>query len=66
MVSYDWANDGSVGVFRSVLLQGCREGCCEYGPATGISCWVDVLGETYLTRLSGLMDSRADSRSSDL
>ena len=85
MVSYDWANDGSVGVFfrhgmvsglwgelvllqgmgmkfkDKIMLQGCREGCCEYGPVTGILCWVyDVLGESYLTRLSGLMGSTAE------
>ena len=59
MVSYDWANGGSVGVFFTlgmvsglwsevvlfqgmgmklkdkILLQGCREGCCKYGPTTG-------------------------------
>ena len=59
MVSYDWANGGSVRVlFRyrmvsglwgelmlfqgmgmklkdKIVLQGYREGYCEYGPATG-------------------------------
>ena len=49
-----------------IVLQGCREGYCEYGPATGILCWVyDVLGESYLTLLSGLTGSRADSRFGD-
>ena len=90
MVSYDWANDGSVGVFfrhgmvsglwgelvllqgmgmkfkDKIMLQGCREGYYEYGHATGILCWVyDVLGKCYLTCLSGLMGSKADSRFSD-
>ena len=37
-------------------LECCRKEYCEYGPATGIFCWVyDVLGELYPTRLSGLM-----------
>ena len=46
-----------------IVLQGCREGYCEYGPATGILCWVyDVLGELHLSRLFGLMSSKADSR----
>ena len=32
------------------MLQDCREGYCEYDPATGILCWIyDVLGESYLT-----------------
>ena len=39
-----------------IVLQGCREEYCEYGPATGILCWVyDVIGESYLSRLCGLM-----------
>ena len=47
-------------------LQGYREEYCEYGPATGILCWVyDVLGESYQTHLTGLMDSKADSCSSN-
>ena len=42
------------------VLQGCREGYVEYGPATGVLCWVyDVLGEADLTRLSSLMGSKA-------
>ena len=74
MVSYDWDNNGSVGVFfrngmisslwgelvllqgmgmkfkDRIMLQGCREGYCEYGPAAGILWWVyHVLGESYLT-----------------
>ena len=33
-----------------IVLQDCREGYCEYDPATGILCWIyDVLGESYLT-----------------
>ena len=70
MVSYDWANDGSVGVFfrhgmvsglwgelvllkgmgvkfkDKIMLQGCREEYCNYGPVTGMLYWVyDILGE---------------------
>ena len=49
-----------------IVLQGCREGYCEYGPATGISCWLyHILGESYLTHLSNLMGSKADSRFGD-
>ena len=49
-----------------IVLEGCRKGYCEYDPATGILCWVyNVLGESYLTRLSGLMGSKAGSRSGD-
>ena len=90
MVSYDWTNDGSVGVlFRhgmvsglwgelvllqgvvmkfkdKIMLQGCRERCCEYGPATGILCCIySVLGESYVTSLFGLMNSKAYSRYGD-
>ena len=47
-----------------IVLQGCREEYCEYGPVTGIFCWVyDVLGESYLTRLTCLTSSKADCRS---
>ena len=46
-----------------IVLESCRKGYCEYGPATGILCWVyDVLGELYLTGLSGLTGSKADPR----
>ena len=49
-----------------IALQGCREGYCEYGSATRTLRWVyDVLGESNLTRLSGLMGSKADSRIGD-
>ena len=49
-----------------IMLQGCREGYREYGPATGILCWVyNVLSESYLTCLTGLMRSKADSRFGD-
>ena len=90
MVSYGWANDGSVGVLvrhgmvsglwgklvllqkigmkfkDKIMLQSCREGYCECGPATGILCWVyDVLGESYLACVSGLMGSKAASRFGD-
>ena len=45
------------------VLEGCRKGCCEYGPATGILCWVnDVLGELCLKRLSNLIGGKAESR----
>ena len=45
-----------------VMLQGCRERYCEYGPATGtFYCMYDLLGESYVTRLFGLMNSKADS-----
>ena len=44
-----------------IVLQGCKEGYCEYGPATGILCWVyDALGELHLIRLFGLKSSKAD------
>ena len=44
------------------VLHGCREGYCEYGPAAGGLCWVyDVLGESYLTRLSDLNGSKVNS-----
>ena len=46
---------------NKILFQGCSEGYCDYSSATGILCWVyDVLGELYLTRLSGPMSSKAD------
>ena len=49
------------------MLQGCREEYREYGPATGILSWVhDVLVESYLTRLSVLMNSKVDCRSGNL
>ena len=48
------------------VLQSCREGYREYGPATRLLCWVyDVLGESYLTWLSGLMGSKVNSRFGD-
>ena len=90
MVSYDWTNGGSVGIFfrhgmvsglwrelvlfqgmgikfkDKIVLQSCREGHCEYGPAAGVLCWVyDVLGELNLTRLSGLTTRKVDSRIGD-
>ena len=84
MISYDWANDDSGGVFFThgmisglwrelVLLQGIRmklknkimlQGCRV--AVTGTLCWVyDVLGESYLACLSGLMGSKAGSLFSD-
>ena len=48
---------------ENILLGGSKKEYCEYSPATEMSCWVyDVLDDTYLTRLSGLMGSEADSR----
>ena len=49
-----------------IMLQGCREGYCEYGPATGILCWeYNVLGETYWICLSSLVGNKAGSRFGD-
>ena len=48
-----------------IVLGGSGKEYCEYGPATGILCWVCVLGESNLTRLSSLMGSEADSRTGD-
>ena len=49
-----------------IMLQGCREGYWEYGPATGSLCCVyDVLGESYLSGVAGLMGSKADSPFAD-
>ena len=87
LLSYDWANGGSVGAFfrhgmvsglrgesvlfqgmsmefeDKIVLEGFRKKYCEYSPATGVLCWVyDVLGELLVTRLSGLMGSKAGSR----
>ena len=42
-----------------IVLQGFREGYCEYGTATGILYWAyNVLDELYLTWSSGLMSSK--------
>ena len=50
-----------------IVLEGCRKGCCEYGPATGILCGIcGVLGELYMTPLSSLIDSKADSHTGNL
>ena len=52
---------------ENIVLGGSKKEYCKYSPATGILCWVsDVLGDFYLTRLSGLMGSKADSRAGDL
>ena len=51
---------------ENIVLGGSGKEYYEYGPAAGILLWVyDVLGELYLTRLSGLMASKADSRFND-
>ena len=51
---------------ENIVLGGSGKEYCEYGPATRILCGVyDVLGELYLTRLSGLMDSEADFLTGD-
>ena len=51
---------------KKVVLGGGGKEYFEYGPAPGIIRWVyDILGELYLTRLSGLMGSEADSRAGD-
>ena len=48
---------------ETTVLGGSGKEYCEYGLATGILCWVyDILGELYLTHLSGLKGSEADSR----
>ena len=50
-----------------IVLKDCREGYCEYGTVTGILCWVyDVLVESHLTCLSGLLGSKADFSFDDL
>ena len=49
-----------------IVLQGCKERYCEYGPCYRSLCWIYILDESYLTRLSGLMDSKAGSRAGDL
>ena len=49
-----------------IVLECCRREYCEYDPATGTLCQVyDVLGDSYLIRSSGLMDSKAGLRSVD-
>ena len=46
-----------------IVLEGFRKVYFEYSPATGVLCWVyDVSGELQVTRLSGLMSSKAGSR----
>ena len=51
---------------ENIVLEGTRKEYSEYGPAMGLLCWVyEVLGDLYLTRLSGLMSSEADSRAGD-
>ena len=50
-----------------IVLKCCREGYCEYGPVTGILCWVyDVLVESHLICLSRLLGSKADSTFDDM
>ena len=51
---------------ENIVLGGSKKEYCEYGTATAISCWLyGVLGDFYLTRLSGLMGSEADPRAGD-
>ena len=51
---------------ENIVLGGSKRECCEYGSTTGILCWVyDVLGDHYLTCLSGLTSSEADYRAGD-
>ena len=51
---------------ENIVLGSSKKEYWEYGPATGMSCWVyDVLDDICLTRLSGLMGSEADSRAVD-
>ena len=50
---------------ENIVLGGSRKEYCENGPATGILCWIYILGDLYLTRLSGLMGSEADSHAGD-
>ena len=50
-----------------IVLKGCKEGYCEYGPVTEILCWVyDVLVESHLTYLSVSLSKKADSNFNDL
>ena len=47
---------------ENIVLGGSNKEYCEYGPATGMSCWVyEVLNDCHLIRLSGLIGSEADS-----
>ena len=51
---------------ENIVLGGSKKEYCEYGPTTGISCWVyDVLGDSYLTCLSGPVGSEVDSHAGD-
>ena len=53
-------------VSENIVLGGSKKEYCKYSPATGISGGVyHVLDDFYLTRLSGLMGSEADSRAGD-
>ena len=71
MVSGLWGElvlfQGVVMKFKDkIMLQGCREPCCEYGPSTRILyCAHDLLGKSHMTRLFGLMNSKVDSRYGD-
>ena len=52
---------------ENIVLGGGGKEYCEDGPTTGIIHWVYViLGEQYLTRLNGLMGSKADSRADNM
>ena len=51
---------------ENIVLGGSKKEYYEYGSATGMSCWVyDVLDDSYLASLSGVMVSKADSRAGD-
>ena len=51
---------------ENIALGGSKKEYCEHGPTAGISCWIyDILGDFYLTCVSGLMGSEADSRPGD-
>ena len=47
-----------------MVLQGCREGYCEYGPATGVCVgYIVFYVKSHLTSSSDLMGSKAGSHS---
>ena len=48
-----------------IVLEGCRKGYCEYGPTTGILCWLYLLGEFKSARVNSLIGNKAFSRTGD-
>ena len=55
-----------MGFSENIVLGGSKREYYEYGSATGMLCCVyDVVDDSHLTGLSGLMDSKADSRAGD-